>query len=321
MSSPAAPITATPVTATAIAGPREPCPCGSGRRYKACHGRPGRAPALTTRPFAGRVDETEWVALREIVPAATAPLHLTGEAARLAAEAGDPPVTLATVLPMAWPALRRPDGGVWLALQVPGRSADVARDLGAALLAALRADPGTPLTGPFELADAPRIHDLLDPAALEVTVRDGFDFWVEGAEDPTGEVAAAMERANAGVVETVRVGGDVPGSPYWCRMKQRSHLRWVLPYDEDEALDALARLVVGAGLGLGEGSRYVGSFRAHGLLAPVWDLPREPAADAVEGPLAELADRLAEELAGPRPLSEPERRARSGLVGRQLTLR
>ncbi|MDP9182277.1 MAG: DUF5926 family protein, partial [Actinomycetota bacterium] len=37
------------------------------------------------RPFAGRVDETEWVALREIVPAATAPLRLTSS---------DVPVTL-----------------------------------------------------------------------------------------------------------------------------------------------------------------------------------------------------------------------------------
>ena len=60
-----------------VVGGREPCPCGSGKRYKACHGRPERV-AHVTRPFAGRVDETEWVALREVVPAATAPLRVLG---------------------------------------------------------------------------------------------------------------------------------------------------------------------------------------------------------------------------------------------------
>ena len=29
---------------------------------------------------------------------------------------------------------------------------------------------------------------------------------------------------------------------------------------------------------LGEGTRFAGMFRAHGLLVPVWDLPREPPA-------------------------------------------
>ena len=59
-----------------VVGGREPCPCGSGKRYKACHGRgSGEDRRLVARPFAGRVDETEWVALREIVPAATAPLY------------------------------------------------------------------------------------------------------------------------------------------------------------------------------------------------------------------------------------------------------
>jgi preprotein translocase subunit SecA len=24
-------------------GPNEPCPCGSGQKYKRCHGQPGRA--------------------------------------------------------------------------------------------------------------------------------------------------------------------------------------------------------------------------------------------------------------------------------------
>ena len=64
-----------------VVGGREPCPCGSGRRYKACHGR-AAAEASTTlvrRPFAGLPGECDWVALREIVPSATAPLVLAPE--------------------------------------------------------------------------------------------------------------------------------------------------------------------------------------------------------------------------------------------------
>jgi hypothetical protein len=58
-------------------GPRQPCPCGSGRRYKACHGSTtGPAPTYVARPFAGINGECDIVAMREIIPAATAPLTL-----------------------------------------------------------------------------------------------------------------------------------------------------------------------------------------------------------------------------------------------------
>ncbi|MDV9201758.1 DUF5926 family protein, partial [Streptomyces sp. Wh19] len=97
-----------------VVGAREPCPCGSGRRYKACHGR-AAAQAVTElvhRPFEGLPGECDWVALRELVPAATVALTLKDGLPE-----GVPSVTLATVLPMAWPALRRDDGSVLLALQ------------------------------------------------------------------------------------------------------------------------------------------------------------------------------------------------------------
>ena len=66
------------------------------------------------RPFAGLADEAEWVALRELVPAASAPLRL---APNVVAEAGERTVVLATVLPMAWPAMHRADGTVFIGLQ------------------------------------------------------------------------------------------------------------------------------------------------------------------------------------------------------------
>src|SRR5688500_19917911 len=75
-----------PAAQPAAAGeinPKAPCPCGSGRRYKHCHGS-GYAPPVT-RPFEGLPGEADWVALRELVPAATATLRTTeGREATLA---------------------------------------------------------------------------------------------------------------------------------------------------------------------------------------------------------------------------------------------
>ena len=293
-------------------GPRELCPCGSGKRYKGCHGRqPGQDRQLVQRPFAGRVDETEWIALREIVPAATAPLRVPSAPER--------EVLLSTLLPMAWPALVRADGRILLGLQVQSRSGDVSRDLAAALQLALEAAPGSPVVPAGLPGPGPRLQDLLSDDPLDVTLHDGFDYWVAGAPDPHGEVAASMERANASVIPTARLGSVA--SAYWCRMGSKTHLRWVLPEPEEPLLDALARLTVAGGLSLGPDSRYVGSFRAHGLLVPVWDLPGDREAEALEEPAAALRARLDDELATPRPLTGEERRARAGLLSRQLTLR
>jgi hypothetical protein len=152
-----------------------------------------------------------------------------------------------------------------------------------------------------------------------VTVRDGFEFWVEGVADVAGDIADAMERANAAIVPTARLSSVT--AAYWCRMKERAHLRWALPDDEDPLLDAMSRLAAAHALGLGEGTRYVGSFRAHGLLVPVWDLPADMPAGAVEEPAAAWRERLDAELAAPRALTDEEKRFRSGLTSRQLTLR
>jgi hypothetical protein len=266
---------------------------------------------LVSRPFAGRVDETDWVALREVVPAATAPLTLRDDPARK--------VTLSTVLPLAWPALVRAGGEVLLGLQVGTRSGDVSRDLAAALEQALVTEPGNPVQLVGLPGPGPRLQDLLTDDPIQVTVHPGFDYWVEGAGELEGEVAESLEVANASVVPTVRLASVT--SAYWCRMHERSHLRWVLPDDEEPLLDALARLSAVRGLEIGPDTRYVGSFRAHGLLVPVWDLPRDLDAAALEEPVAALRARLDEELASPRPLSTDERRARAELMSRQLTLR
>jgi hypothetical protein len=298
-----------------VVGAREPCPCGSGRRYKACHGREAAhaGARFVARPFEGLAAECDWVALREIVPAATATLTLTDN--RAGRE-----VTLATVLPLAWPAMVRTDGAVLVGLQVTGGSGDASRDVADALLRALDAEPGTPIpSGPLP-GPGPRLQDVLDPlAAIDVRVHEGFDFWLDGMQERTADVTESMERANEAVVPTTRL--ESVDAAYWCDIGGRRHLRWVLPHEEEQLLAGLARLAAAGQDGLGEGSRYVGSFRAHGLMVPVWDLAADTEAGEVEEPAAAFAPRLGEAMAESKPLDGEQRRALAELRSRQLTLR
>lgn len=297
-----------------VVGPREPCPCGSGRRYKLCHGRARRDDAvrLVTRPFEGLAGECDWVAMREVVPAATATVTV-------ADEFGGGEATVVTVLPMAWPGLHRADGTVFVALQTTGGSGDPSRDVAAALLRARETEPGNPVPE-AGLPDAgPRLQDVLVDAPFRVRVHEGFDFWLEGVDDVKADVRESLERANAAVVPTERL--TTVEAAYWCKVADRRHLRWVMPEPEDEVLDGLARLHAAGSSGLADGTRYVGSFRAHGLIVPVWDLADDVEPDDVEEPARDFAARLHEAMASTDPLTPAERRAKAGVVSRQLTLR
>ena len=124
-----------PPTAAGEVGPRQPCPCGSGKRYKACHGAAGGAPPSSSRARS-RVcaSECDLVALRELVPAATAPLTVKD---------ADRTVQLCSLLPMAAPAMVRDSGEIWLGLQVQHNFGDPSRDLGAVLAGARRPRPAS----------------------------------------------------------------------------------------------------------------------------------------------------------------------------------
>lgn len=297
-----------------VVGARQPCPCGSGRRYKACHGKAASRAvhARVLRPFAGLADEPDWVAMRELVSAGTAELTL-------AQGVGERSVTLSSVLPMAWPALVRQDGSVMLAMQTQTSSTDLSRDLGDALVRALDADPGTPIPPRPLPENAPRVQDLVDVTApLRVVIHSSFDYWVEGADEVDADTQASLERAGAAVTPTARLAGVE--AAYWVALGDRVQLRWVLPEDEDPLTDALARLSSAGTLDVGEGSRYLGSFRALGLLVPVWDLPDGMPVEDVEDLAAAFRSRLDEALAVTAPLSGGQRRARQALAARQLTL-
>lgn len=269
------------------------------------------------RPFEGLAGETDWVALREILPAATATVRFAKGKAPEGAPKG---ATVATVLPLAWPGLHRADGTVFIGTQSGSASGDASRDLAQSLLAAASAEQGTPVTTVAPAtAETPRLQDILDStAAFEVTVHEGFDFWV-GDSELDAEGKASLERANESIVPTTKMAA-LP-SAYWVRIGDRTHIRLVLGDDEDVATDALARLLAAGESALGEGTRLLGAFRACGLLVPVWDLDPEKDADAYEDELAAFAKRYAAAVASTEPLTPEERRARSGLLSRQVTLR
>jgi hypothetical protein len=280
---------------------------------------PGAQPApFVARPFAGLPGETDWVALREVVPAATATVRLAPGAVPADAPQA---ATVATVLPLAWSGLRRVDGEVLLGLQSGTTTGDASRDLAQVLLATAAAEPGTPVPAtPLATAGTPRLQDVLDlDAPFEVTVHEGFDFWVTDAEELDAEGKDSLERANASAIPTSKL--HAADSAYWCRIGERTHLRWVLPHDEDAATDALARLHARGASAIGDSTRLLGAFRACGLLVPVWELDATLEASAYEEAVAELATRFGEALAVEEPLTPQERRARAGLLSRQVTLR
>ena len=277
------------------------------------------APApFVARPFEGLTGETDWVAIREVLPAATA--RVTFVAGQVAADRLQS-ATVATVLPLGWSGLRRADGTVMVALQSGSTTGDASRDVAQVLLATAAAEVGMPLlSAPLAMATTPRLQDVLDPATpFEVAVHEGFDFWVPDTGDLDDEGKQALERANASAIPTLKL--ESAPSAYWCRVGERSYLRWVLAHNEDAATDALARLHAVSASSLGGATRLLGAFRACGLLVPVWDLDPEIAGADYEEGLGKLAVRLKEALAVNGPLSSEERRARSGLLSRQVTLR
>jgi hypothetical protein len=301
----------TPAAAPEGINPKALCPCGSGRRYKHCHGS-GYAPPVT-RPFEGLPGETDWVAMRELVPSATATLRT----------ANGRDVTLASVLPGGTPALVRANGEIVLGVQMQTSSDDVSRDIGTALAAALEAPAGAPVDpGPIGAAGSagPRLQEQLDPTApFDVVVHDDFGFWLEGT-DPGAAALAGLEHANEAILPTVRLAGL--DAAYWVRPgNERAHLRWVRPEPEEKLLDALARLSASEQILLGDGTRYAGAFRALGLVVPVWDLPADTPAEDWIAPAREFQARLELALAVTEPLTSDERRARAGLISRQITLR
>lgn len=268
------------------------------------------------RPFAGLAGECDMVAMREFVPSATARLTTPGT---------DREIVLATVLPGAIAGLVRDEelgGEALVGLQVQTHGPDPAADLAYAVDWASRAGGGETLTAAHPSDDTPSLTDVVDPAArLEIAVHDDFSWWIAEGVRVAPEIAQAVQNANEVMMPSARVAQDGIEAAWWVDAGDKAHIRWVRPEDEDALFDAVARVHAAGGLHLGEGSRFAGSFRTHGLLVPVFDLDPEMHAQEWAPGLAELDRKLGEALAQDGPLSSEERSSRDGLRARQVTLR
>ncbi|WP_265521658.1 DUF5926 family protein [Oerskovia flava] len=268
-------------------------------------------PDFVLRPFEGLPGETDWVAMREVVPSASA-------TARTTPEHGARDVLVVTVLPAGWAALHRQDGTILLAVQTLAGSGDTSRDLAAVLLEAIDAEPGTSIEMGALPGAGPRLQDVLDvEVPFEVTVHEDFAYWLDPSTEVTPDIQASLDQAAETMVPTVKL--ESVDSAYWCSMN-REFLRWAFPADEDSLIDAISRLHARRESGLG-GGKFVGAFRSSGLLVPVWELPRGTTASDLEEPAVAFRDRLTAALEVSEPLDGNERRARAGIVSRQVTLR
>ena len=263
---------------------------------------------FVARTFGGLPGEGDWIALREFVPSGTATVTL--------ADGGQ--VLVCSLLPGGGAGIRRPDGETWLGLQVQHNFGDISRDLASIIETARETEPGNPVPV-VDPGVGDRLQDVVDRgSSFDVTVHDGFDFWVAGSD---AEGSDAIAQANEGLAPTERLTSV--DAAYWTRMGDRRYLRWVVTEDEDRVLDALARLHEADADRLGDGTRLIGMFRAHGLLVPVWEMDESvpDGAGPLEEPAAALRTRLDDALADGSDLTAEQRRVRNGLANRQLTIR
>jgi hypothetical protein len=274
-----------------------------------------RAPIpFVERPFEGLSREVELVAMREIIPCAVM-------SARSLPEHGGVDFDLVTLLPDGAPAMIRPDGRILVGLQTRFNSGDLSHDVAAALLAALQAKAdGVEGAIAIDVREpSARLQDVLDAESFsEMEIAADFSYWF----DPSREKSAEMEQALAQNREDVVPTEPVPGvaGMYWCAMN-RNFVRYVTNTEESRLFTALARLQAAGRACMGEGSRFVGAFRACGLTIPVFELADGVSAADVAADASVFAEALAQALEVTEPLTADERRARQGMVSRQVTIR
>ncbi|MDC4232351.1 DUF5926 family protein [Actinomyces sp. B33] len=274
-----------------------------------------RAPIpFVARPFEGLSKEVDLVAMREIIPCATM-------TARTDDAHGGVEFDLVTLLPDGRPAMVRSDGRILVALQTRFNSADLSHDVAAALLAAIDARAG----GDQGLIDidvrdpSERLQDVLDPEGFTaMKIVDDFSYWFDPAEEVDDQTRRALEQNREEVIPTEAVPGTT--GMFWCEMN-RNFVRYATDIEESPLFDALARLAATGRAHMGEGSRFVGAFRACGIAIPVFELAEGVTAVDVADDAQALAAALDEALASSKPLTADERRLRQGLVSRQVTIR
>ena len=240
---------------------------------------PARRPDVRRPAVRGLAGECDLIAMREFVAAATAPLTLRTASPTAAT------VQLCSLLPMAAPAL------------VPRGRHDLARAAGAARVRRPQPGPrrraaqgarGRAGRGRRRPHRRPRRRAAAaGPVAdvpLEVTVHDGFDYWIADVEDPDGS-RGRVPGAGQQRRQPERPAGLGRGGVLDRRRHPRAPALGAAVRRGAAARRAGPAARRGQGRGWSEGSRFVGMFRAHGLLVPVWDLPSGTGAEALEEPV------------------------------------
>lgn len=274
-----------------------------------------RAPIpFVDRPYEGLSVEKELVAMREIIPAATL-------SARTNEKYGNEEVLLTTLLPEGYPAMVRKDGLILVGLQTRSNSGDLSHDAGAAVIAALqfKEDGGDGVVDIDVREPAPRLQDVLDLDSFgSMELHNSFAFWFDPAEELDAQTTRALEQTSEEIIPTEAVPGVE--DMFWAKMNS-NFVRYITDVEEHKLFTALARLHAAGQANLGEGTRFVGAFRAAGIAIPVFELSDGQGAAEVAEAAAALVKKLEEALTNEEPLTADERRARQGLVSRQVTIR
>lgn len=269
---------------------------------------------FVARPFEGLSREVELVAMREILPCATM-------TARTDKDHGAVEFDIVTLLPDGHPAMVRGDGRILVAAQTRFSSADLSHDMGAAILAAIAAkDAGDEGIIDIDVREpSERLQDIVDAEGFgTLELADNFVFWLDPNEEIDDETRHALEHNREEIIPMVAV----PGAPgmYWCQMN-RNFVRYLTDVDESALFNGLARLQTAGKATMGEGSRFVGAFRACGIAIPVIELAEGATAEDIAADAVLFAKNLDKAIASDEPLTADERRARQGMISRQVTIR
>ena len=296
---------------------REDLPEGMTRREAKLAARAAEREKLQKdpRPFGGLAAEADLVALQEFVPSAVTTYDIKGT-----------PVNIASVLPGAGAALVREEsqgGERFVALQVTSHSQNPGRDLAYALNWVVDAKPGETLQSTVADGSQPELTSLIDADATpEITTYQDFSWWFpEGAAVPP-QIQQALQQANDAVLPSEKVGADLPGAIWWVNPGGgKAHIRWVRTEDnEAQMLTALARIAARGELNLGDGTKFAGAFRTHGLVVPVFDLDPSVDAGSYEEALAALNKQIETEYSNDAALTADERKQLDNIKSRQVTI-
>ncbi|QGU05742.1 DUF5926 family protein [Corynebacterium comes] len=270
------------------------------------------------RPYGGIGGEADLIALQEFVPSAVAKVAVNGI---------DRDVYIATVLPGGSAALIREeaDGGdAYVALQTASPSQNPGRDLAYALNWVKSAQPGQNLDSGIADGSQPALSELISAdAELEVTEHQDFNWWLPEGFELDQVTGQALQSANDSVVESHRVDTGIPGAVWWVNPGGgKAHIRWIRPDDnEDALLNALARVAARGEFNLGEGTRFAGVFRTHGIIVPVFDLDPSVPFDSYGDELERVSSAVDAEIANDAQLSSEERKQLQNIKSRQVTIR